>query len=59
MKGQFKLQKTGKTIKKGNDTLIEYKRVSLKKAEPKHSKMHEKMESKAMKLKEKKMYKKS
>ena len=30
-----------------------------KKAEPKHSKMHEKMESKAVKIKEKKMYKKS
>ena len=30
-----------------------------KKAEPKHSAKHEKMESKAMKLKEKKKYKKS
>jgi hypothetical protein len=59
MKGAFKLTKTGKTIKKGSDTLIEYKRVNTKKAEPKHSKMHEKMESKTMKLKEKKMYKKS
>lgn len=31
----------------------------MKKSEPKHSKMHEKKESKGMKLKEKKMYKKS
>lgn len=31
----------------------------MKKTEPKHSKMHEKKETKAMKLKEKKMYKKS
>ena len=30
-----------------------------KKIEPKHSKMHEKKESKSMKIKEKKMYKKS
>lgn len=31
----------------------------LNTTEPKHSKMHEKMESKSMKMKEKKMYKKS
>lgn len=30
-----------------------------KKVEPKHSKMHEKMESKSMKMKEKKIYKSS
>jgi len=30
-----------------------------KKIEPKHSKMHEKMEAQSMKTKEKKMYKKS
>lgn len=58
MKNTFKLIKTGNKIKKGADTLIEYKRVNIKN-EPKHSKMHEKKESKTMKLKEKKMYKKS
>ena len=35
------------------------KKVTVKKAEPKHSKTHEKIESKTMKMKEKKMYKKS
>ncbi len=49
--------KSGKPVKQA--VAIALSVAGKKRVEPKHSKMHEKMESSSMKMKEKKMYKKS